>query len=160
MAQEGVYFGIHILGYYPDFDTNWPVVMWDENIGPVEVYWPISQGFTVYKFGSAAMQVAASTGFASRIVCFGNALNFPTNTSRFNDARAESLGFQVREAGAGGSSSNYFDFSTSNFGTLVFSESKGSDAPAFTRTSSKETRDVNLGRNSRFDLFQQTWSAR
>ena len=58
----GLCFGIHILGYYPDFDTEWPVVMWDENRGPVEVSWPIdSQDFTVYKNGTGVMQAAANS---------------------------------------------------------------------------------------------------
>jgi hypothetical protein len=160
MAFEGVYFGIHILGYYPDFDTNWPVVMWNENIGPVEVNWPIDQVFTVYKYGSTAMQAAANTGFTSRIVCFGNARNIPTNTSKLLSARTVSLGYQVREAGVGGNAGNYFDFSTFNFGTLPYGESKGSDSPAYVRTRSAQARDISLGRNSRFDLFQQTWSTR
>ena len=156
----GLCFGIHILGYYPDFDTEWPVVMWDENRGPVEVSWPIdSQDFTVYKNGTGVMQAAANTRFATRIVSFSTNLNFTTNSS-FSDSRRESIGFQLRTPGIGGSESEFYNFVAGRTEQLAFGESKGSDAPLFTSSRSADAREVNIGTGTRYDIFQQTWSNR
>jgi hypothetical protein len=58
----GLCFGIQILGLNPDFDINYSTVMWDENAGPVEVFY---QNFTVYSSGGRAMEVAANMGRAT-----------------------------------------------------------------------------------------------
>jgi hypothetical protein len=154
----GLCFGIHILGYYPDFDPTWPVVMWDDNTGPVEVSWPIdSQNFTVYKNGTGVMKFASNTGFATRIVSFSTNLNFTTNSS-FSDLRRESIGFQLRTPGIGGSESEFYNFAAGRIEQLTFGESKGSDAATYTKSRSVDAREVSIGTGTRYDIFQQTWS--
>ncbi len=155
----GLCFGIHILGINPDFDTNFSTVMWDENTGPVEASWPISQNFTVYRYGTGVFEAAANTGYATRIVSFSTDLNFSSNSSK-PGSRSQSIGFQLRTPGVGGEIGQFYDFATVGFQNLPFAESKGSDIPEFTKSISSEARTANIGSGSIYDFFQQTWTNR
>jgi hypothetical protein len=167
MAESsGISFGIHILNYYPSFDPNWPTVMWNENLGPVQISFPTGQTWTVYQYGSRVMSAAAqlsASGYVVRIVSFNKDINTPTNSSSVLGSRTVSLGFQVRVPDIYGDIGDYYNFDQVNFETVVFGETKGSEAPSFTKTRSTETRDQvtgSIGSGQRVDLFQQTWTDR
>jgi len=155
----GLCFGIHILGLNPDFDINYSTVMWNENTGPVEASWPISQNFTVYSSGGRVMEVAANMGMATRIVSFSTNVNPPSNPDSTN-GRTSEIGFQLRLSGTGGEFGEFYDFTNSTTESLAFSQSKGSSATSYTKSLASEVRAVNIGIGTRYDFFQQTWTNR
>jgi hypothetical protein len=152
----GLCFGIQILGLNPDFDINYSTVMWDENAGPVEVFY---QNFTVYSSGGRVMEVAANMGRATRIVSFSTNVNPPSNPDSTN-GRTSEIGFQLRVSGTGGEFGQFYNFTNSTTESLAFSQSKGSSATSYTRSLASEVRAVNIVPGTRYDFFQQTWTNR
>ena len=156
----GLCFGIHILGFGPDFDTNFSTIMWDANSGPVDVSLPtLSQNFTVYSSGGKVMGVAESIPYATRIVSFSTNVNAPSDTDIIY-GRTSSIGFQLRVSGVGGEYGQFYNFTDSTPETLAFSSSKGSDATSYTKSLASEARSASIGPGTRYDFFQQTWRNR
>jgi hypothetical protein len=156
MAQV---FAIQIFGSYPEFTEGFPTVMWDEYGGPVETYG--SPNFTIYKYGSEVMEVAANIGYTNRIVSFSDQLLGPTNYSFNPSARRVSLGFQSRVPGTGGFAGQYFNFGNFQYSYIAYADSKGNVNASYTQTNPKNLRiQTSTTAGQRIDIFQQTWSSR
>jgi len=152
----GLCFGIQILGLNPDFDISYRPVMWNENTGPVEVFY---QNFTVYSSGGIVMEVAANMSEATRIVSFSTDVNPPSNLAS-TTVRTSEIGFQLRVSGTGGENGEFYNFTNSTTELLPFYDSKGSNATSYTKSLASEVRAVNIMPGTRYDFFQQTWTNR
>jgi len=154
-------FAIQILSLSNNFsDRTGYSVMWDQNLGPVESFYPIdSPNYTIYKYGSEAMSAAGSVGgfYTNRLVLLSDFVHTPTNINRTTGPRSGLIGFEVRDpTGAKGPEGTYFNFFSQEWVEVSWSTPTVTNA-AYSKANAKDCRvDVNpVYPGQRLDLFQQ-----
>lgn len=158
MAQV---FSIQVLGLGNDFVLSRPafIIMWDESIGAVELFYPLFPGqYTVYKFGSKAMLDASivSGSYVNRIVSSSDQVLPPTNEASRTSPRASNINFAVRQPGSGGASSIFYNFNLNQFQSALFTQTYG--ATVYNRATASFARDqASTAPGTYYDIFQSNY---
>lgn len=158
MAQV---FAIQVLGLGGDFILGRPasLIMWDENVGAVELFYPIFPGtYTVYKWGSQAMAAATSVSgsYVNRIVSSSDQYIDPTNTAARPGQRVSQINFAIRQPGSGGTSSVFFNFAVNQFQSVLFTQTYGSTV--YNRPAAAAARNQAVtAPNTFYDIFQSNY---
>lgn len=158
-----VCFAIQVFGYGEDFLYGRPasIVMWNENLGPVSVSYPISGpvSFTVYQWGSTVMEMSANIGGANRIVSLSTQTILP-NQNNQGGGRASPISFDIRQPGSGGGSGVFYNYSSGIFEEIAFSNASGTNGAITKPTASNAKDQANLLPSTKYDLFQQLYRLR
>lgn len=159
MAQV---FAIQILGYGNDFVLGRPasIIMWDENLGAVEIFYPIPpDSYTVFKYGDTAMRAARIISLnygVNRIVSSSDRYLRPTNEDRGYIPRTFSINFTMRQLGSGGAAGIFYNYSINQFQTALFTQTYGNTV--YNKSNSKDARNQAFISTGTFcDLFQSNY---
>jgi len=154
-------FGIQIMKSGEAFNTRFLPIMWDENIGPVEVdpYGP-GGGFTVYASGPQAMAVMSQiSGYGTRLVYLSSSLNPYNNGFYKTTRRTAGIEYQIRDAltaSERGAPNLFWDFQIGSFGEFDFGETKANSK--ISKSNAKYLRE-NFGLTEGiYELIQQTYT--
>lgn len=155
-------FGIQIMKTGEAFDFKYPVLMWNDIEGVVEVDLRFPEAtFTVYSTGSQAMYTMSNiSGYGTRLVNLPSNL-FPATNNNSRGARGSTLEFQLRDAqtsSTGRDRNLFWDFTSNRFSAKGFSSTKGDSS--ISKTSAVNLRDLNFGIGSVYELIQQTYNPR
>ena len=153
-------FGIQIMRTGEAFNSRYPVLMWNEFEGVVEVEPGFPEAtFTVYSTGSQVMYTMSNiSGYGTRLVNLPSDL-FPATNFDSRGARGSTLEFQLRDAqtsSAGRDTNLFWDFNRNRFSAKSFSSTKGDSS--ISTASAMNLRDLNFGGGSVYELIQQTYN--
>ena len=155
-------FGIQIMKTGEAFNSDYPVLMWNdiEGVVEVEVGFP-EPTFTVYSTGSQAMYTMSNiSGYGTRLVNLPSNL-FPATNNNSRGERDSTLEFQLRDALAsseGRDRNLFWDFNRNEFSAKGFSSTKGNSS--ISKTNAKNLRDIEFREGSVYELIQQTYNPR
>ena len=154
-------YAIQILSLSNNFTDRTPyIVMWNQDVGPVESFFPIGfANYTIYKYGSEAMSAAGSVGnfYTHRLVLLSSLVHEPTNIERPTNPRQAAMAFEVRDpGGAIASEGTYFNFSSQEWVEVSWSTPTVTNV-SYSKPTSKDCRVevIPVFPGQRLDLFQQ-----
>jgi len=155
-------FGIQVMKTGEAFESRYLPVMWNQDIGPVEVdpYGPPGE-FTVYESGMQAMFIMSQlNSYGTRLVYLSSDMFGANNTTYKMSSRTSSIEFQIRDAATAsdrGAINRFWNVSTNSFQEVNFSSTKNNASISVPEANELRTRNLPSGI---YELIQQTYSAK